>query len=351
MRNTQKKQSGFTLVEITVVMIISGLVFVILLTSFFSWQEILRKAETEEKMAYVSDALSAYVARNFRIPCPASPAGAGPEPFGIEIGAGANAAILGSCDGAGEAAGIIPFASLGISADFIRDGWGNYITYQVTPGFTESPEDDTIRVHAKCRTTSWIEGAVLSGALNRLDGGRNVAAQKARFCCKEPQAAAEQTTIFITPNAPTAPTPANLPSIVFTPEGDNNYYQAVDVIADHYFVDTSNPIAAGGAQAFYDNRIYGGGESGVFGHTDVPVYAIISHGSNGAGAWIGNGTMNRNPDNGGASETVNADPNNQRVYDLEHDSSNDATYYDDIVVWQTQSNLMARLRRDSCVVP
>ena len=86
----------------------------------------------------------------------------------------------------------------------------------------------------------------------------------------------------------------------------------------------------------------------------MPVYAVISHGKTGFGAFLDGGGRTVAQ---GASEAVNATLNNgsvvndQVIYDLRHDSSNDNTFYDDIVHWQTQSNLMARLRRDSCALP
>lgn len=337
----QNRQNGFTLVEMTIVMIISGLLLSALVTSYLRWNDILRSSQTKESISIISDALAAYAARNYRVPCPANPAGAGPEPFGSEIGGGASGGAIGSCNSgiAGESEGIIPFVTIGIDASYAKDGWGNYFTYQVSPAFTQDPEDNTILVHAKCRTTDWIEGATL--VLGVLSGGRNIAPQKARFCCMQ-TVPATQTTIFSTPAPAT-----DAPSLIFNPD-DNDWYDTVDVIADPNFVDANNPIAEGGAQAFYDNVIYGGGA--VSGHTDAAVYAVISHGRNEAGAFIGNGTANRYA-GGGASELINADRNSQNIYGLPHDSSNDNTYYDDIVSWQTQSNLMSRLRRDSCAAP
>ena len=336
------KESGFTMLEMAIVLIISGLVLVTMVNAYITWNYILKSSQTKETLAVVSDALSAYASRNFRIPCPADPSGGGVEPFGKERGSGANGSAIGSCAAAGETEGIIPFASLGISGDFAVDGWGNYITYQVTPAFTRDPEDD-IDVHVKCRTTDWIEGVFFTGTV--LDGGRNIAPLKARFCCMVPPVAASQTNIFTTA---AADTPADLPAIIFN--GDTlDWYDDVDVVADHN--NSSDPVADGTGQPFYNERIYGGGIDGVSAHTDLVTYALISHGSNGAGAYIGNGTTDRTPDDGGVSEQTNADDATQNIYDLEHNDSNGNAYYDDIVFWQTQSNLMARLRRDSCAVP
>lgn len=353
LRNDAKeKESGFTLIEIIIVIIISGLILTTLINAYLTWSYILKSSKTRETIEIISDAMSAYASRNFRIPCPANPSNAGPEPFGTEIGSGANGSQIGSCDNVatGETEGIIPFVSLGLDASIAVDGWGNYITYQVSPAFTRDPEDDTILVHAKCRTTEWIEGVFrLSSGV--LDGGRNISPRKARFCCMQPQGT--ETEIFATS---AADTPPNLPAIVFN-EDSANWYDEADVVADPNFDDPTNPIAEDNPQEFYNNSLYGGGFvynaalETVSGHTDVPVYAVISHGSNGAGAFVVNGTMNRITSYNSVSETINAESDNQIVYDIEHDNSSNNTYYDDIVSWQTQSSLMARLRRDSCAVP
>ncbi len=342
----KRQERGFTLVEMTVVMLLSGLVLVALVTSYLRWDDLLRSSQTKENLSIVSDALSAYAARNFRIPCPADPANVGPEPFGTERGSGTNGANIGNCNNlaGGDVEGLIPFATLGLDAQVVVDGWGNYFTYQVTPSFTRDPEDDSILVHAKCRTTDWLEGVVnVSGV---LDGGRNIAAQKARFCCMQ-AVVASQANVFSTP------APDNTPSLIFNADA-NDWYDVVDIIADPNLVDANNPIADSGAQPFYNNDLYGGGivpvATPVFGHTDQIVYVIISHGKNEAGAFLANGTLNR-ISGGGTSELINASATNQVVYDILHDDSNDATYYDDIVSWQTQSNLLSRLRRDSCAVP
>ena len=341
----RNEEAGFTLVEIAVVMIISGLILTALINSYLRWNDILKSSKTKEHIAVVSDALSAYASRNFRIPCPADPSDAGVEPFGTEIGSGVNGAAIGACGGAiAQAEGIIPFASLGLDASFARDGWGNYMTYQVSPAFTRDPEDlaGVINVHAKCRTTDWIEGVFFVGG--QLNGGRNVEARKARFCCMQPLGS--EANILSTSAADASP---NQPALIFRGDGLGFYNNNVDAVADPNVA--AEPINGGVPPRKYYNNTLHGGTLIMSGHTDLPAYVLISHGSNGAGAFIGNNTLNRNANDGGVSETINATANNQTVYDLEHDSSNDNTYYDDIVSWQTQSNLMARLRRDSCAVP
>ena len=339
----QKTESGFTLVEIAFVMVLAGLILAALIASYLRWNDILRSSTTRENIAIISDALSAYVVRNYRIPCPADPANGGPEPFGAEIGSGATGAILlpaGGCAnlGVGETEGLVPFVTLGLDASIMRDGWGNYFTYQVNPEFTQDPETVTIPVHARCRTTAWLEGLVLvAGA---LDGGRNIAPKKARFCCIQIVNPANQNNIF------SVAAPMNTFATIYNPDGAA-WYADSETLADPY--NALAPFVTTGSKSYYDPIIYGG-TALASGHTDMPVYVLISHGKNGLGAFLGNGTINRAL---GAltSEFTNSTATNQNVYDLPHNSSNGNTYYDDIVSWQTQTDLFVRLRRDSCVVP
>jgi len=347
------KESGFTLIEMAIVIIITGLIIIALINAYLTWNYILKSSKTKETIEVITDAMSAYASRNYRIPCPASPAAAGPEPFGAEIGSGADTSELNGCPANSE--GILPFVTLGLDASFAVDGWGRYFTYQVSPQFTRNldlaPASDNILVHAKCRTTEWFEGVQRVGN-GPLTGGRAFAQQKARFCCMLP----DVTTNVQIRTTSAADTPADLPAIITQPDA-NEWYKLATVIADPYLDDASNPIAEGDPDLFYDERLYGGGVNDgtgtdvVYGYTDFPVYALISHGENGAGAYIVNGTTDRLPDSQGLSEQVNASDANIEVYDLEHNSSSGAAYYDDIVSWQTQSNLIARLRRDSCAVP
>jgi len=84
---------------------------------------------TEAKMERVQKALAAYSHRNYRIPCPADPSvNPATAAFGNEKAA---------CDATPAAQiGIVPFRALGLTEFDVRDSWGNYFTYSVSPGFT-----------------------------------------------------------------------------------------------------------------------------------------------------------------------------------------------------------------------
>ena len=114
---------GFTLVELTVVLVIVGLVGGILLSMAMTMNDGQRAATTRAKLAAIDAALVSFVAIHRRLPCPADGASAsGLEVFGTQDNPCAN-----------QARGVVPWVTLGISAADIEDGWGTRITYRMDP--------------------------------------------------------------------------------------------------------------------------------------------------------------------------------------------------------------------------
>ncbi len=139
---------------------------------------------------------------------------------------------------------------------------------------------------------------------------------------------------------------------------NNNWYEGADTLADPYDnhqnenisppgSDDRDPAATG--TAAYNTRIFGGGLGGVFGYTDVPAYALVSHGQNSFGAFTGRTSTSRVP-GAGTLEAENAD-GDLVLRDVDRSERNLNEYYDDTVFWQTQSDLLSRLREDSCIEP
>lgn len=99
-------------------------------------REFYGEQRTEVKMERVKKALAAYSHRNYRIPCPADPAvdpvtaGFGTETAGCEDN---------PITARNEQIGIVPFRVLGLTEFDVRDSWGNYFTYSVSPSFTRDP--------------------------------------------------------------------------------------------------------------------------------------------------------------------------------------------------------------------
>lgn len=114
------KPSGFTLVEMAIVLLIVGLLLGGLLPTISSQVEQRRVNETRRLMDEIQQALVGYAVIYKRLPCPAQPT--------IATGS-ANAGVM-DCT---ITNGVVPWATLGISE---TDAWGRRFTYTVTNSFS-----------------------------------------------------------------------------------------------------------------------------------------------------------------------------------------------------------------------
>ena len=136
MSNLMKKQAGFTLVEIAIVLVIFGLVLSALLLPLRAQREQAFLAQTDTALDVARQALLGFAQRNGRLPCPATNLGtaAFPDDTGTS-----NPNVSGPCN---QLVGFLPAATLGIQpADaqgFALDGWNNRIRYAVTNANTSA---------------------------------------------------------------------------------------------------------------------------------------------------------------------------------------------------------------------
>ena len=117
-------QSGFTLVEMAIVLVIFGLVLAALLLPLRAQREQAAQAQTVNALDNAKQALLGFALASGRLPCPASLTSSGledPTP------------ATGACN---APAGFLPAATLGIqpmnSSGFAIDAWNNPIRYVVT---------------------------------------------------------------------------------------------------------------------------------------------------------------------------------------------------------------------------
>lgn len=115
--------SGFTLVEIAVVLVIVGLMIGGLVTPLTVQLEQRKITETQKTLDEAKEALLGYALRNGYLPCPAVSAG-----NGLEDRNG-----LACADG--KRAGYLPWATLGLPK---LDSWGHLFRYSVSPAFSSS---------------------------------------------------------------------------------------------------------------------------------------------------------------------------------------------------------------------
>ncbi|MBT4879555.1 MAG: type II secretion system protein [Alphaproteobacteria bacterium] len=162
-----KKEEGFSLLEVTIVLMILGLVSGIaipILTHSQINHKFLKTKEIQEKILTV---FAAYVLLNGRLPCPSDPLGR-------------RGAALQTCQGV-QAVGLIPFQTLGIPEAMAKDGFGRYMTYGVSPeltkeGFEKTETIDGMGVPVKKQTmlTGFYQVLPVQNLIVRNDKGEPV---------------------------------------------------------------------------------------------------------------------------------------------------------------------------------
>lgn len=113
--------SGFTLIELAIVLFIVALMLGGMLLPLSAQQDIRARQETEKALSDIRDALTGFAVTNGRLPRPAASATNGAE-----------AAV---CANDAACSGFVPWAALGSAK---LDGWGKLIRYSVTPAFANA---------------------------------------------------------------------------------------------------------------------------------------------------------------------------------------------------------------------
>lgn len=284
---------GFTLVEMALVLLIVGLLAAVFLPATNTLLDNNRRKETRAKLEALEQAMVRFVMVNRRLPCPANGTlGTGSAQSGVELRTVGPPA---TCDA--MQAGVVPWRSLGVSADAAIDAWGNLITYRVWASYPGNTIATSLAMDAgmdfsacdPAKTTAPTAPNYLCDATNKkplevLTAGGTHSARGFRVCRNVPCTA----------------------TIVTSAPGINEVARRVD----------------GNGAAFF----------------------LISHGANKVGAYTTGGTP-INTANGpgpGARETINqnglalraASLDEAFYIDAELDES-PADYYDDIVLRPT----------------
>lgn len=120
------RQSGFTLAELAVVLVIVSLLLGGLLVPLSAQVDVRNTNDTRKAMAEIREALLGFAVVNSRLPCPAPPTTAsGANGAGLEVPPIPTGCI--------EVAGVLPWATLGVDE---TDAWGRRYSYRVTRAFT-----------------------------------------------------------------------------------------------------------------------------------------------------------------------------------------------------------------------
>ena len=300
-------ESGFSLVELAIVMLIAGLVVGAAMTATRPYLEYTQYNATQRKMRGISDALAMYAQQHNRLPCPAQPnPGAGNEPLGAPRNSGSDGAELDNDCGTGVAShiGVVPWRVLGLDEELVRDGFGNMITYAVSPVLAGTTTGGVDNVHAMCRQTDiWVQGGV------------NVNPGKARFCC-----------------------PRYL-------GGTNGAMEVVDEDDDPVY--TVEQDTGGFAYANLHAHVTDPPDR----NSAVIAFVLVSHGRNGDGAFVTRSDFPV-PVTGPAASHEQENRNGDRVFrHTARSRSNDASFFDDVVMWRTNHQLYSAYGNNSCMRP
>jgi len=168
---TIKKENGFTIIEIAIILLVAGSLLAFLGSALLEFQKKRRIALTEYRLEKIQSAMGSYFSARGKYPCPApvnafprNGSVAGSPMFGREAGsdvasgapstdcrnntlAGMNGTkrVSGARTGAANAVrvGSVPVRDLDLKDEVIVDGWGNRFTYAVT--INQATANGTIR--------------------------------------------------------------------------------------------------------------------------------------------------------------------------------------------------------------
>lgn len=321
----RRAEAGTTLTGVVIVVLIAGAFLAGVFASLRAIDRERQEKTTRQHMQQITNALSVYYQKHNRLPCPAEPdQGATSEPFGAERGSGLAGDQPGSCTGNANLLGIVPFRALGLSEREVQDGWRRFITYRVAESVATSDPlagGSPPRVHDLCRVQCvWIcpglgscggGGPAGTGACGGVTG-QNLNPEKAVQCCPEPESGfdvrdRDGNTLIPDPGSPTS-------------------YANINSVAP--------PSSAGLNEDL----------------PDILAIVLVSHGPNGHGAFLGDGTRLDGGDVG-TFEVENADADG--LFVLTQTIQPEAGYFDDIVVWRTKHLLFSEVGgyRSGCEDP
>lgn len=129
MTGKQNPQSGFSLVEIAVVLVIMGLLLGNGLLSLSHMMENASRSETETKLDEIKQTIYGYVITYGRLPCPDINSDGLQDQTST---AGLNPGTGTACD---SVTGGVPYSTLGVA---VEDAWGRPFIYRVTGHFADS---------------------------------------------------------------------------------------------------------------------------------------------------------------------------------------------------------------------
>ncbi len=322
---------GFTLAEMAIVILITGLMLTAAASITLPIMHKARRIETDQKMENIARALDNYAAQNLRVPCPAIPDTKSTNPpFGYEAGSGQAGNIVPSDCGTDPARweGIVPFRTLNIPVEWIRDSAGYYITYAISPAFSQDVGRADLPVHSRCRTADWfMAGEIYDKNVNDLKSGnpaQNVllpkSERKARFCCSGAVSGTDLVILDVNKQSQLAIPRQTSPA---------SYRPANVIFPDPFVPDVQVPA---------NDR------------ATAPVYLLVSYGRNGHGAWTGVGNAKLPITGATPAEIENANGDRAFIEIPPAERAGVEMSFDEVVLWRTQDMIFAEQGK-SCSLP
>lgn len=157
-------QSGFTLVELAIVLVIVALLAGGLMLGLSGQREQIQNKEARQQLDTIREALIGYAMVNGRLPCPA--------PTNLpNTDAAAGKARTPPCENALRF-GVVPWVTLGLSE---TDPWGNRFTYFASSKFTAALTADAQSSFTLSTGSATAVPADNSGTANVKDNGLEIA--------------------------------------------------------------------------------------------------------------------------------------------------------------------------------
>jgi prepilin-type N-terminal cleavage/methylation domain-containing protein len=125
-----RRSHAFTLIEMAIVLVVLGLAAVMVLGATDGFLQNQKRQNVRQRLDALETALANFVAINKRLPCPAD----GRVANGA-AGAGQEALVpaTGACVAGVMTHGVVPWVTLGVSANDASDPWNARFTYRVDP--------------------------------------------------------------------------------------------------------------------------------------------------------------------------------------------------------------------------
>ena len=128
----RKTRTGFTLIEIAIVLMIVGLLLAGGVRFLAGILSATQKHDTEMRANLVKQALSHFVASYGRLPCPAPNVAPSSSQYGLEDATPyCGSTVVATAPSNAMARGIVPWYTLGINHDQVTDGYGHFFSYNV----------------------------------------------------------------------------------------------------------------------------------------------------------------------------------------------------------------------------